>query len=103
MSKLSYANIKGFESKENIVNDYKHSMMTKEAKVEMDIEYIIEEELWTKYHDLQKKLLNLLMNEKDLVYSNQVDPIRANQGGPHRDKMVNEENEMDHRITNIET
>jgi len=45
-----------------MINDYKHSMMTKEAKVEMDLEYIIEEELWTKYHDLQKKLLNLLMN-----------------------------------------
>jgi hypothetical protein len=30
------------------------------------------------------------MNEKDLVYSNQVDPIRANPGGPHRDKMINE-------------
>jgi len=73
MSKLLYANIKGFESKENLINDYKHSLVdpvTKASKLEVDAEYTIDEETWTKYHDLQKKLLSLLLNEKDLVYTN---------------------------------
>lgn len=46
MSKLSYANIKGFELKENLINDYKHSLIdpvTKVSKIEPDAEYIIEE------------------------------------------------------------
>lgn len=39
MSKLLYANIKGFESKENLINDYKHSLVdpvTKQSKIEVD-------------------------------------------------------------------
>jgi hypothetical protein len=46
MSKLSYSNIKGFELKENLINDYKHSLadpVTKVSKVEPDTEYIIDE------------------------------------------------------------
>ena len=94
MSKLSYANIKGFESKENLVTDYKHSLIdpiTKISKIDVEADYTIEEELWAKYHELQKRLLNLLMNEKDLVFSNAVDPIRNSQPMQHmRDKGVNE-------------
>ena len=46
MSKLSYANIKGFETKQNFINDYKHSLIdpeTKISKVELDAQYIIDE------------------------------------------------------------
>lgn len=86
-----------------MINDYKHSIMSKQPKPEPDVEYTIEEQVWTKYHDLQKRLLNMLMNEKDLVYSNQVDPIRANQNVGHRQKQVNEENEIDREFNNIET
>ena len=65
MSKLSYANIKGFESKENLITDYKHSLIdpiTKVSKIDPDAEYNIEDDVWNKYHELQKRLLNLLMN-----------------------------------------
>jgi hypothetical protein len=40
---------------------------------EGDVEYAIEEEVWVAYHELQKKLLSQLMNEKDLVYSTSMD------------------------------
>ena len=45
----------------------------------------------------------MLMNEKDLVFSNAVDPIRNSQPMQHmRDKNVNiEENEMDLKINTI--
>jgi len=45
MSKLLYANIKGFESKESLINDYKHSLVdpvTKASKIEVDAEYTID-------------------------------------------------------------
>jgi len=52
--------------------------VTKVSKIEVDAEYTIDEETWTKYHDLQKKLLSLLLNEKDLVYTNSIEPIKNN-------------------------
>ena len=72
MSKLSYANIKGFESKESIVEEFKSSVENA-SKNELDADYVIEETVWNSYHELQKKLLSLLMNEKDLVYSSSAD------------------------------
>lgn len=72
MSKLSYANIKGFESKESIVEEFKSSVENTN-KNELEVDYVIEDTLWNNYHELQKKLLSLLMNEKDLVYSTSID------------------------------
>ena len=46
MSKLSYASIKGFETKENYINDYKHTLVdpvTKTSLIEPDAEYSVEE------------------------------------------------------------
>ena len=105
MSKLSYANIKEFQSKENLISDYKHSLIdpiTKISKIEPDTEYTIEEEAWNKYHGIQKRLLNLLMNEKDLV-SNSNDTIRNNHPIQHhmKEKGANEENDMDHVIKDL--
>ena len=46
MSKLSYANIKGFEAKESLIEEYKHSVASMENsanKNEPEIEYVIED------------------------------------------------------------
>jgi hypothetical protein len=106
MSKLSYANIKGFEGKESLIEEYKHAACSLESnKVEPETEFIIEDETWNAYHELQKKLLSLLMNEKDLVYSNSIDHSGiARMGGMGaREGKNTEDNEMDLKFNNIET
>jgi hypothetical protein len=58
MSKLSYANIKGFEAKESLVEEHKHSVNSLEgsaAKNDPETEYVIEEEAWNAYHELQNR------------------------------------------------
>ena len=61
MNKLSCANIKGFESRESIVEEYRHHMITS-GRGESDTEYHIEEDTWTSFHEQQKTLLKLLLN-----------------------------------------
>lgn len=106
MSKLSYANIKGFEAKESLIEEHKHSITALDpTKNDPDTEYVIEDENWNAYHELQKKLLSLLMNEKDLVYSNSMDHAgigRVGLGVPREGKMT-EDNEMEMKFNNIET
>lgn len=46
MSKLSYANIKGFEAKESLIEEHKHSI----TNIDPDTEYAIDDENWNAYH-----------------------------------------------------
>ncbi len=108
MSKLSYANIKGFQAKESLIEEFKHSVGAHEAAVknEPQAEYVIEDEVWNAYHELQKKLLSLLMNEKDLVYSNSMDHAgigRLSGIGATREGKSTQDNQMEMKFNNIET
>ena len=100
MNKLSCANIKGFESRESIVEEYRHHMITS-GRSEPDTEYHIEEETWTSFHEQQKTLLKLLLNEIDLVSFSPGDMVRTN--STSRDRRPVEDTEIEMKFTNIET
>ena len=53
VSKLSLANIRGFETKDSIVNNYK---LTR-SDIDENLDYVVDESQWQKYRDEQKKLL----------------------------------------------
>lgn len=93
MSKLSYANVKGFELREAIIEDFKHkAYLDNKEKEVLETEFYIDDQVWDKYHEEQKKLLSLLMNEKDLVFSTSMD-IRSSAANfqPSRENKPNHE------------
>ena len=53
ISKLALANIRGFETRESIVNNFKLSQQI----IDENIEYVIDQTQWNKYREEQKKLL----------------------------------------------
>lgn len=68
MTKLSYANVKGFQTRNSLIESYKRQMGHSHGfKQSIDLEYEIEDQTWEKYYQAQKKLLQMLMKENDFV------------------------------------
>lgn len=63
ISKLAIVNIRGFETQDSIISNFKLN----QPNIDEEIEYIIDENQWKKYREQQKKLLQILMNENDFV------------------------------------
>lgn len=62
MTKLSYANVKGFETRNSLIESYKRELSQQQStsqssSFEPNLEYEIEDEIWEKYYQAQKKLL----------------------------------------------
>jgi hypothetical protein len=104
ISKLALANIRGFETRESIVNNYKLNHIN----IDESIEYTIDEGQWGKYREEQKKLLEILMNENDFVSQDYKLITLSTKYVPMESQSLfqitkEEENEMETKFNNLET